>query len=125
MSLTKIYRLPWQVGDILNKISPIGGIAAQVLPDVNKVLVESRLRNIHTVFLNKGYCPATIECSNARVGDGLDTDDLKTIDSFIDQDSEDDLQEWVQHLNSGEFKTYHMSRYDVRDDHTLIEVSFS
>lgn len=125
MSLTKIYRLPWQVGDALNKVSPIGGITAQVLPDVNQVLVESRLRDIHTVFLNKGYCPTTIECSNVRVGEGLDTDSLKTIDSFIDQDTEDDLEEWIQQLNSGEFKTYRMSRYDIKDEYTFIEVLFS
>ena len=125
MSLTKIYRLPWQVGDALNKVSPIGGITAQVLPDVNQVLVESRLRDIHTIFLNKGYCPTTIECSNVRVGEGLDTDSLKTIDSFIDQDTEDDLEEWIQQLNSGEFKTYRMSRYDIKDEYTFIEVLFS
>lgn len=125
MSLTKIYRLPWQVGDALNKVSPIGDITAQVLPDVNQVLVESRLRDIHTVFLNKGYCPTTIECSNVRVGEGLDTDSLKTIDSFIEQDTEDDLEEWIQQLNSGEFKTYRMSRYDIKDEYTFIEVLFS
>lgn len=125
MSLTKIYRLPWQVGDTLNKVSPIGGITAQVLPDVNQVLVKSRLRDIHIVFLNKGYCPATIECSNARVGEGLDTDGLKTLSDFIDQDNENDREEWIQHLNSGKFKTYRMTRYDIKDEYTFIEVLFS
>lgn len=126
MSLTKIYRLPWQVGDALNKVSPIGGITAQVLPDVNQVLVESRLRDIHTVFRNKGYCPTTIECSNVRVGSGLDNDGLKTIDNFIDQDNDlEDLEEWIQHLNSGKFKTYRMTRYDIKDEYTFIEVLFS
>ena len=125
MSLVKIFRLPKQVGDELNKLNiGVGGVAAKTIPGLDKALLDNQLYQIHRILINKGWCPETVKCDNVALSKGLDLATIDSLSRLLDSEEIEDLKELSLILNSSKYTIYRINRYEVYENYTYIEVTF-
>ena len=126
MNLVKIFRLPKQVGDELDKLNiGVGGVAVKTIPGLDKALLDNQLYQIHRILVNKGWCPETVKCDNVALSKGLDLATIDTLSRLLDiEDEIENLKELSLILNSSKYTTYRINRYEVYENYTYIEVVF-
>lgn len=116
--VVKTFQFPAEVGIILDRIVRIGGTTLKALGSVEEILNEYVLYHLCVVL--KSRLKAT--CKNETKIGGLEYETLASLEHIIDTFGTDDTDEFFDLLESGEYNSYRIIKYENIDGYTNISV---